>query len=82
MAAPVTSSQPPHGAGDEPGCLAAELAVEQPAEAGGAPLAAVAATAATAAHAAGLVAREATEAVVAEDQVEDAVVLGPADVGP
>ena len=68
------------GAGEQPRHHVAEAGVEQPGEAGGAPLARRAGPAA-ADDAAGLVPGEATEAVVAEDQVENAVVLRPADVG-
>ncbi len=65
---------------NEPGDLPTHLGVEHPGQAGCPP-----ATATGAAHpadAAGLVAVEPPEAVVTEDQIEDAVVLGAADVGP
>ena len=65
--------------GQQPRGLAAELGVEQAQPAGRAP---PAAGLAPAADAAGLVAGQPAEAVVAEDQVEDAVVLRAADVGP
>ena len=65
-------------AGEQPRHHVAERRVEEPGEAGRAPHAPGDPAAADAAR---LVAREPAEAVVAEDQVEDAVVLRPADVG-
>ncbi len=65
--------------GDEPGDLTAHLRVEYPGQTGLPP---AAAGASAPADAAGLVAVEPSEAVVAEDEIEDAVVLRPADIGP
>ncbi len=64
----------------QPGDLAADLGVEHPVPAGRAP-APRAASASAAADAAGLVTADAAEAVVAEGQLKEAVVLRTADVG-
>ena len=64
---------------EQPGDLAADLGVEQAGEPGRSPAARP--VAAAAADAAGLVAGQPAEAVVAEDQVQEAVVLRAADVG-
>src|SRR5262249_38672223 len=73
-------AQQDEGGGQQPGDLAAEAVVEQAGEPGDAP-----APSAGGAHvgpdAADLVAVQPAEAVVAEDQVHDAVVLRAADVG-
>src|SRR5439155_2613056 len=63
--------------GEQPRDLGAELGAEHPGEAGGAPASGLAARAA---DAAGLVAGEAAEPVVTEDELEDAVALRAADV--
>src|SRR5438876_5919625 len=63
---------------NEPGGLGSELGVEHAEQPGGPPAAPGAGR--PPADAAGLVAGEAAEAVVAEHQVPEAVVLGPADV--
>ena len=64
---------------EQPGDLAADLAVEQAQDAGRAPAASALATAA--ADGAGLVAAEPAQAVVAEGELEDGVVLRAADPG-
>ena len=66
----------------QPGDLTADLAVEEPADAGLAPHRRPVPPAAAAADGAGLVAGQAAEAVVAEGELEDRVVLRAADVGP
>ena len=66
----------------QPGDLRAHLGAEKPQEARRAPPPCLSGAHRLAAdHAAGLVAGDAAEAVVTEDQVEDAVVLRAADVG-
>ncbi len=64
-----------HGGGDQPGHLAADVAGEHPQQPGLAPTHA-------AADRSGLGAGQPAEAVVAEGQLEDRVVLRAADVGP
>ena len=66
------------GAGQQPGHHVAEGRVEQAGEAGRAPHAA---RLTRTAHVAGLAPRQSAEAVVTEDQVDDAVVLRAPDIG-
>src|SRR5256885_14365961 len=69
---PEAGGQQEQGGRDQPRDLAAELGQEEPVPAGDAP---ARPDGAQAADAAGLIAGDAAEAVVAEDQVEQAVVL-------
>ena len=80
-AEPERSDEEEQGGGEEPGDLRPHLRAEQPADAGRPPAARLSRDTAVD-DAAGLVAGETAEAVVAEDQLEDAVVLRAADVRP
>ena len=76
---PEHGDQPDECAGDQPRDLAAHRLEEEPVPPGGSPHRAGGGSAADAAR---LVPAEPADAVVAEDEVEEAVVGGPADVGP